>query len=137
MYSWVEFALGHGIVGGDMLSPAILARRASEVVLRVLAGEKPEHVPVAGVDSTVVVVDWRQLRRWHISEDNWHRLEVRQSSESPAFWNNTRRTSSERFPSSACRRRSLSGCSSSARDGVGWKCNCGTAAPRSGPVTTK
>ena len=45
-----------------------LAAPLAELVIRVLGGEKPENIPVAPVDLNVSEVDWRQLRRWGISE---------------------------------------------------------------------
>jgi signal transduction histidine kinase len=36
--------------------------------LRVLAGEKPETIPVEPSPSAELVIDWRELRRWNMSE---------------------------------------------------------------------
>jgi two-component system sensor kinase FixL len=44
-------------------------RRAGELALRILAGEKPEAIPVQSALPVVPIVDWRQLKRWHISEN--------------------------------------------------------------------
>ena len=68
VYAWGSPEMGHGVVGGSIYTPARLAGPLAELVTRVLGGEKPENIPVASVDLNVSEVDWRQLRRWGISE---------------------------------------------------------------------
>ena len=68
VYAWGSPEMGRGVVGGSMYSPEHLAGPLAEVVIRVLGGEKPENIPVASLDLNVSEVDWRQLRRWGISE---------------------------------------------------------------------
>src|SRR5262249_34580018 len=46
-----------------------VARQTAEVALRVLRGEHPEQIPSATISPYINVFDWRQLRRWRISED--------------------------------------------------------------------
>ncbi len=36
--------------------------------LRVMKGERAEDIAVTEIDSTTTQFDWRQLRRWNISE---------------------------------------------------------------------
>jgi PAS domain S-box-containing protein len=55
-------------VGGSMLSAEALGGRLAQVAVRVLGGEKPEDIPVADFDANVIEFDWRQLRRWGISD---------------------------------------------------------------------
>jgi formate hydrogenlyase transcriptional activator len=57
-----------GIVGGSFPSFEAHGKLAGEVALRVLAGEKPENIAVQSSALPVASVDWRQLRRWGISE---------------------------------------------------------------------
>ena len=49
-----------------------MSRRAAgalaNVALRVLKGESPESIPVREIDANITQFDWRQLRRWGISE---------------------------------------------------------------------
>jgi signal transduction histidine kinase len=69
MYSWVDSTFDHGVVGGYMqrLEPQIGAVAA--LALRVLAGEPADTIPVTrGAHLDVAQMDWRQLRRWGISE---------------------------------------------------------------------
>jgi PAS domain S-box-containing protein len=69
VYSWHETAIGRGIVGGSLQSSEIQARRLGELALRVLRGEHPANIPVIEIDTNVNTFDWRQLRRWGISDD--------------------------------------------------------------------
>jgi PAS domain-containing protein len=68
VYSWITTVRDRGAVGGSLVSPELLATRLAELTLRVLGGEKPDDIPVVEVDGNVDEVDWRQLRRWGISE---------------------------------------------------------------------
>ena len=67
-YSWVDSALDHGIVGGSLKSQAAQAQAVARLGLRVLQGERADSIPVASADLNVNQVDWRQLRRWGLSE---------------------------------------------------------------------
>ena len=68
VYGWTLAQMGRGIVGGSLFNSGRLAAPLAEVVIRVLDGEKPENIPVVPVDLHVSELDWRQLRRWGISE---------------------------------------------------------------------
>lgn len=68
VYSWVDSALGHDIVGGSLKNQAAEAHAVGELALRVLRGEPADGIPVASADLNVRQVDWRQLRRWGIRE---------------------------------------------------------------------
>jgi PAS domain S-box-containing protein len=70
VYSWHESALGHGIVGGRLHSSLNDARETARIAARILKGESPESIPVSTVDSYTYQFDWRQLRRWGISESS-------------------------------------------------------------------
>jgi PAS domain S-box-containing protein len=67
-YSWITVAMNHGVVGGRMISMDALMQQTAALALRVLKGERPETIPVTEADVTVTEFDWRQLRRWGISE---------------------------------------------------------------------
>jgi hypothetical protein len=68
IYSWAELALDHGIIGGSLLSSEMVARQTAELALRALRGEKPEQIPITEIRPNLNIFDWRQLRRWGISE---------------------------------------------------------------------
>jgi len=67
-YSWVDSALGHGVVGGSLKGQTAQMQAVAELALRVLWGEPADGVPVAVRDLNVLQVDWRELQRWGISE---------------------------------------------------------------------
>jgi PAS domain S-box-containing protein len=66
--AWPGLALNRGGVGGayrDLPKEAVLN---GEVAARVLLGERLENIPIEHDSGLQVHVDWRALRRWHISE---------------------------------------------------------------------
>ena len=60
--------MDHGIVGGSLLSQQAVTEAVAGLALRVLHGEPVGSIPVSAPDLNVRQVDWRQLRRWGISE---------------------------------------------------------------------
>lgn len=66
VYSWVDSAIGHGIVGGKLRIQQAEVEALGQLALRVLRGEAPDSIPPAVLDSSVIQVDWRQLQRWRI-----------------------------------------------------------------------
>jgi signal transduction histidine kinase len=67
-YCWVDSAIGHGVVGGNLYSQKAVLERVGQIALRVLGGERAEDISVAAVDVNAPQVDWRQLKQWGISE---------------------------------------------------------------------
>jgi signal transduction histidine kinase len=59
---------GEEIVGGPMLSARMLSKQAASVAVRLLTGEKPDSISTEPVGFTKPIYDWRELRRWGISE---------------------------------------------------------------------
>jgi len=68
MYGYADSYVGRGIVGGHVLSFEMEAKHAAGFALRILAGERPEQISVPAVSPNAAMFDWRQLRRWRISE---------------------------------------------------------------------
>ena len=68
IYSWHSVGMDHGIVGGRLYSNEVVGGQAAQVALRILRGERPESIPVLAVDPSRTELDWRQLRRWGISQ---------------------------------------------------------------------
>jgi signal transduction histidine kinase len=66
----VETYFGTGAVGGYILSPEQVGHEAGQLALRVLAGANPATIPVTTSKSERPLFDWRQLKRWDISESN-------------------------------------------------------------------
>jgi signal transduction histidine kinase len=68
VYALWDTVLGDGIVGGSLISNYIQGRVVGELAARLLDGERPEALPQVRADNRLIF-DWRQLRRWGISED--------------------------------------------------------------------
>ncbi|MEJ5329324.1 MAG: ABC transporter substrate binding protein [Desulfobaccales bacterium] len=68
VYGLWEILLGHGIVGGHLMSFKEQGRLAGEMGRRVLNGDKPEHIPIVYEGANVYAFDWRQLQRWGLQE---------------------------------------------------------------------
>src|SRR5262245_43296976 len=68
IYCWVDSAMEHGIVGGSLKSQQTQAEAIARLALRVLHGESADAIPVTAPKLNVSQVDWRQLRKWGISE---------------------------------------------------------------------
>ena len=62
-----DMAMGKGIVGGAVLSVQGAAEVVGEQLGQLLKGADPDRLPVREV-KTSFIVDWRQLKRWGISE---------------------------------------------------------------------
>ena len=64
-----DYQLGRGIVGGPLIQSQALGQEAAEVALRILKGDKPGDINPRSVLFGAPMYDWRELRRWGISED--------------------------------------------------------------------
>ena len=62
--NWV----GNGIVGGAVMQFADDGRRTGSLLVRVLRRAPGEAMPPPEVAATPLVVDWRELQRWDLSE---------------------------------------------------------------------
>jgi len=65
-YCWVDSAMDHGIVGGNLYSQAQAIDRIGQLALRVLRGERADSIDTSVIDLNSTQVDWRELRRWGI-----------------------------------------------------------------------
>jgi len=68
VYCWVDCAMAGGVVGARLQDQSAEARAVGHLAARVLRGERADTIPIAAASLTVSQVDWRQLRRWGISE---------------------------------------------------------------------
>ena len=68
IYSWADISTETGIVGGNQRNQLAQIQILAEMTLRVLGGERADAIPISTADTDVNQVDWRQLRRWGISE---------------------------------------------------------------------
>jgi signal transduction histidine kinase len=67
-YSWADAAVDAGIVGGRRRDQLAEVKAIATLALRVLHGERADGIPVSSLSLDVDQIDWRQLRRWGISE---------------------------------------------------------------------
>ncbi|HEX7778921.1 MAG TPA: sensor histidine kinase, partial [Vicinamibacterales bacterium] len=67
-YCWVDSGMGLGIVGGSLRSQTAQAEAVGALAVRVLRGEQADTIPLSSTNLNVNQVDWRELRRWRISE---------------------------------------------------------------------
>jgi ABC-type uncharacterized transport system substrate-binding protein len=59
--------IGHGIVGGYVLTFGKQAKITAQIVAELLDGKKAQELPVATLPSEYLF-DWRELQHWHIPE---------------------------------------------------------------------
>jgi hypothetical protein len=65
-----ETFIGAGSVGGLVVSPGGIGRVAARLSLRILDGANPSDIPITNREEILrPVFDWRQLKRWGISEN--------------------------------------------------------------------
>jgi signal transduction histidine kinase len=63
-----ETRLGKGGTGGFLLQAAPIGEAAAQILLRLFNGESASTIPVAAGEFVRPVFDWRELKRWNISE---------------------------------------------------------------------
>jgi signal transduction histidine kinase len=68
VYAIRESNLGGGVVGGSIESFTAQGQRAAAVALRVLRGTSAHNIPIASASHPVPMLDWRQLRRFGLSD---------------------------------------------------------------------
>ena len=69
IYGMGSANVGRGIVGGYVGGAEGNGRRMGEMVRRIVDGERPQDIPVESSPAGPMF-DWRQLRRWNISESS-------------------------------------------------------------------
>jgi signal transduction histidine kinase len=85
VYSWIDSAMDHGIVGGSLRDQVAEMQAVGELAVRVLRGELPQGISVVSPNLHVRQVDWRELRRWGIS-DTRVAGDVRVRFKEPSVW---------------------------------------------------
>jgi len=91
VYGIYSSYIGHGVVGGRMTNSENLGRRIAERAERVLNGENAASIPMVVDNSAQDTVDWRQLQRWRISENQLPPSTVEMFRE-PSSWERHRST---------------------------------------------
>jgi C4-dicarboxylate-specific signal transduction histidine kinase len=69
VYSYVDKLIGTGVVGGSMLRQDQEAEATGRLAVRVVRGASGDAIPPVQIAATTSIVDWRQLRRWHLDEN--------------------------------------------------------------------
>jgi len=69
IYSVWDFALGHGIVGGHLISGFTQGSTIAEIALRALRGESMDQIPIDTRSPGGNMFDYEQLMRYGIDED--------------------------------------------------------------------
>ena len=83
--------LGHGVVGGRLLSIEDLARISADAAVRLLNGAPPGSVRVPLQLAGPPIFDWRELQRWRIPESRLPAGSVVRNR-SPSLWQEHRYT---------------------------------------------
>jgi signal transduction histidine kinase len=68
IYGCYNTYVGHGIVGGRMATFEEMGQKAAQLGFRILAGEDAQAAARSESLQAVPMFDWRELRRWNISE---------------------------------------------------------------------
>jgi ABC-type uncharacterized transport system substrate-binding protein len=68
MFASLSSLLGHGIVGGRLMSLDNLARNTADVAMRLLNGAPPRSINVPTQQRGQAIFDGRELERWGIAE---------------------------------------------------------------------
>jgi len=69
LYTAWEFLLGHGAVGGNMISGLEYGRQATLMALRILDGERTDTIPVSLKPDGVYLFDYQVMQQLQIDEE--------------------------------------------------------------------
>jgi signal transduction histidine kinase len=63
-----ETNIGRGGIGGFVITPALVGDSIARLAMRILDGESAASIPVSAANIARPIFDWRQLKRWNVSE---------------------------------------------------------------------
>lgn len=69
IYGMAELDLGHGIVGGMLMSSYSQGQAMAQIALHVLSGRHPKDIPVITKGVSKPEFDYEQLKKYHINFD--------------------------------------------------------------------
>lgn len=69
VFSFWDFHLGHGIIGGKLTTGKAHGQKAAEIVLRILGGESPANIPVVKKSPNLYIFDYQVMRQFGISNE--------------------------------------------------------------------
>ena len=70
IFSYDDGFFGRETVGGAMYSVVEISSLTAEVAIRILGGEKPSGIRLSAIRYANPKFDWREMRRWGISESS-------------------------------------------------------------------
>jgi len=80
--------LGHGIVGGEVMSFQAQGKLTSQIVAKLLDGVKPQDIPIRALPNQAMF-DWKELQRWGIAESRVPKGSIILFRE-PGLWERTK-----------------------------------------------
>lgn len=69
VFNLYDFTIGHGAIGGSMLSGRMQGEVAASMALRILAGESASDIPISDEKTVRAIYDYNQLDRFDIPLD--------------------------------------------------------------------
>ncbi|MFV0422990.1 ATP-binding protein [Oleidesulfovibrio sp.] len=69
VYSLLEFYVGHGSVGGDVISGFAQGKQAAELAKRIITGTPADSIPVMRAGANRYVFDWNVLQKFGLKAD--------------------------------------------------------------------
>jgi len=66
VFSIYDFCIGHGAIGGDMLSPTIMGTHAGTLAVRILSGEQADQIPIMQTRTHIKAVDYYEAKAFGI-----------------------------------------------------------------------
>jgi hypothetical protein len=89
LFAYYASEFGLGSIGGGLWQDFEVGAQAARVAVRVLRGESPGSIPPRVFEEATPVFDWRELRRWGISEARLPAGSVIRFRQ-PTFWEHYR-----------------------------------------------
>jgi hypothetical protein len=68
LFGYYVSEFGLGSIGGRLFRDTDLGTEGARVAVRILRGESPGNIPARVLEATAPTYDWRELRRWGVSE---------------------------------------------------------------------
>ena len=69
VYSFWDSYLGHGIIGGKLVSGYTQGEKTAKIALRIFRGEQPDSIPVINQSTNDYMFDYRALERYSIDQN--------------------------------------------------------------------
>ncbi len=85
LFGYFASEFGQGPIGGRLYQDLEIGTQGARLAIRILRGESPGDIPPQLLEAATPVYDWRELRRWGISETRLSAGSVIQFRE-PDFW---------------------------------------------------